>query len=155
MEGAHFSLRFIPCDMVHNICIKYMSLVQTTAFLSCTIQNLKQQNTDTEPLTSQKEVRCVHFQTHDTEDFKYNHRFIKLLRHILQYLHERTSILEQQILFMASICLPRLLSPAPPYGIAVRYEDPRYGCKMQEDGEQGSVSVPPSSDIRTVCILCG
>ena len=49
---------------VSNTCL----LVQTTAFLSCTIQHLKQQNTDTEPLTSQKEVRCVHFQTHDTED---------------------------------------------------------------------------------------
>jgi len=143
--------------MVHNIYIKYMSLVQTTAFLSCTIQYFKQQNTDTETSqTSQREVRCVHFQTHDIDDSSNIITdlsgccvtFYNICRNV-------RSILELQILFMASICLPRLLSPAPPYGIAVRYEDLRYGCKIQEDGEQGSVNVPPSSDIRIRWILRG
>ena len=47
-----------------------MSLVQTTVFLSYTIQYFKQQNTDTETLTSQKEMGCVHFQTHDIDTLR-------------------------------------------------------------------------------------
>jgi hypothetical protein len=45
-----------------------MSLVQTAAFLSYTIQYLKQQNTDTETLSPQTEVRCVHSQTDNTDN---------------------------------------------------------------------------------------
>lgn len=138
--------------LVSNTCL----LVQTTAFLTCTIQYFKQLNTNTKTLTSQTKARCVHFTTHDTDD---SSDIITDLSGCCVtfyniFLNIR-SILELQILFMASICLPRLLSPAPPYGIAVRYEDLRYGCKIQEGGEHGSVNVPPSSDIRIMWILRG